>query len=105
QPVPLQPDQLAGIVGENPDGRQTEVQQDLRADTIIAQVGLEPQLLVGRDGVAPGVLELVRLQLVEEPDATALLVEVNDDPVPLPGDYQLRAVQLTPAVTARRPET
>ena len=40
--VPLQPDDLAGIVGEETDAGQTELLEDLRAESVVAQVGAKP---------------------------------------------------------------
>src|SRR5690242_1217510 len=77
--VPLEPDQLARIVGEDAHRPQPEIEQDLCADAVVAQVGAEAERLVGLDRVLPLVLELVRLELVEQPDAAPLLVEVDDD--------------------------
>src|SRR5262249_58838564 len=42
--------------------------------------------------------------LVEQPDATAFLVEVDHDAAPLGGDHPHRALQLPAAVAASRAE-
>jgi hypothetical protein len=55
------------------DTAHAEVDEDLRADPVVAQVGGEAQLEVRRDRVVALVLELVGAELVLEPDAAALL--------------------------------
>ncbi len=55
QPVALQADHLFGVVGHQAHLADAQVHQDLGPDAVVAQVRLEPQLLVGLDGVlAPG---------------------------------------------------
>ena len=53
----------------------------------------------------PGVLQLVRLQLVHQADAAALVpAHVEDDAAALGGDGGQRRVELRPAVAAQRAE-
>ena len=58
---------------------QAQLGQDLRADPVVALVGLEAQGLVGLDRVLALVLELVGHDLVDEADAAALLAQVEQD--------------------------
>ena len=51
--------------------------EDLRADAVVALVGLEAQPLVGLDGVEALVLQRVGAQLVGEADAAPFLVQVQ----------------------------
>src|SRR5262245_57276182 len=51
-PVVLQPDHLARIVGQEAHLAHAEIAQDLRADPVVPQVGLEAELEVGLDRVA-----------------------------------------------------
>src|SRR3989449_65665 len=104
EPVPLETDQLHRIVRQHPDRGQPEVEQDLRADAVVPQVRLETELLVGFDGVVPLILQLIRLELVEEADASSFLIEVHDPPGARLRDHPHRAVQLPAAVAARRTE-
>src|SRR3989441_13229319 len=60
--------------------------------------------LVRLDGVMAGILELVGLELVEEPDAAPLLVEVDHDAAALGGDHAHRRVQLPAADAPPRAE-
>src|SRR5438477_8031030 len=51
QAEPFEADDFLRIVREQPDAAQAEVAQNLRAKAVLAQVGLEAELLVGLDGV------------------------------------------------------
>ena len=68
QPVGLDALHLARIVREEPDGGQPEVGQDLVPEAVLARVGREAELDVRLDRVEALLLELVRPQLVQEPD-------------------------------------
>src|SRR5215211_5151802 len=68
QAVPLEPGALARVVRQQPHRADADVVEDLRADPVIALVRLEAQLEVRLDGVAPTVLQLVRPELVGDPD-------------------------------------
>src|SRR5437667_216141 len=78
-PVRLEPDELLRVVGEQPHAPDAEVAQDLRPDAVVPEVFLEAELEVRLDRVASLVLERVRADLVGEPDAAPLLVQVHDD--------------------------
>src|SRR5687767_187579 len=97
--VSLESDQLPRIVRQRTDSLQSEIEQDLRANSIVAKIGLEPELLVRFDGVRARVLKLVRLELVEEADSPSFLVEVDDCATTLFRDHAHRRVQLPSAVT------
>ena len=78
QPVALEADDLARIVRDRADRLEAEVEQDLRADAVVAEIGLEAELLVRLDGVGARVLQLVGRELVEQADAAPFLVEIDD---------------------------
>ena len=81
-----------------------QVGEDLRADAVVAQVGGEAELQVRLDGVEPAVLQRVGAQLVREPDAAALLAQVEQHARAALGDRAQRRVQLRAAVAALRAE-
>ena len=60
--------------------------QDLRADAVVALIGLEPELLVGLDRVEPLVLQRIRADLVRETDAPAFLIQVEQHAASFGGD-------------------
>src|SRR5207253_10876697 len=61
-------------------------------------IPLESGLLGGPDRVEALTLELVRAQLVHQPDSAALLTEVEEHPAALLRDPSQCGVQLIPAV-------
>src|SRR4029450_11284066 len=94
-----QPRDLQRIVGDQvhaPDAEQTE---HVRRHVVGAEVVREPELAVGFVGVEPPRLERVGLDLVPQPDAPALLAEVQHHAAPARGDQVERAIQLLTAVT------
>src|SRR5690606_39667291 len=79
----------------------SEVTQHVGRVGVLARVGGEPEFEVGVDGVGPVVLQRVRPQLGEEPDAASLVpAQVQDDAAPLLPDALHGGVQLGPAVAA-----
>ena len=77
--VAFEPHELARVVGQQPHAPHTEFAQDLGADPVVPLVRLEPELLVGLDGVIALVLELVGPDLVRQTDAAAFLVQIQED--------------------------
>ena len=71
EPVAPDRDVLGGVVGHQPHLANAEVPEDLAPHPVVADVGRKTELLVRRDRVVPLVLELVRLELVEEADSLA----------------------------------
>src|SRR5262249_34235320 len=72
------PGDLVRCVCEHADAREPEVGGDLGADAVLARIGLEAELDVRLDRVQALLLELVRAQLVEQPDAAPLLGKVEE---------------------------
>ena len=104
QPVAGQAGDLLGVVGEDADARQPEVDENLGADAVVAQVGRQPELKVRLDRVEALLLELVGAQLVEQADAAPLLAEVEQHSQPLAFDPRQRGFELLAAVAAQRVE-
>src|SRR2546430_2162145 len=69
QPETVEGDVLRRVVRHQPHLPDAEIAKDLTADSVVADVGGEAELLVRGDGVEPLLLELVRTELVEEADA------------------------------------
>src|SRR6266850_3138828 len=93
---------LRWIVRHQADLTDTEVAKDLRAGAVVADVGSETELGVRLDGVVSLILQLVRLQLVDQADAAAFLQEIEDDAFLLGGNQLEGALELMPAIAARR---
>ena len=84
--------------------RQAEVDEDLCADPVVAQVGREPEPQVRVDGVEPFLLQLVGAQLVQQADPAALLAEVQQHAATLALDHRQRRLELLAAIAAQRVE-
>src|SRR6266542_1643543 len=105
QAVALQATVLGRGVGHQPHGGDPEVDQDLRADAVLAVVHRQAQLQVGVDGVAAALLEAVGAQLVGQADAAPLVAaQVHDHALPRLGDAPQRAFELGAAVAAQAAE-
>ena len=95
---------LRGLFVRILDRREPEVGEDLRADPVLTQVGWEAELEVRLDRIEPVLLQLVRLQFVQEADAATLLRHVEKDAALLRADPCQRLVELLAAVAAKRVE-
>ena len=60
-----------GVVGQQPDLLQAQIDQDLRAESVFAEVHCEAEFLIGFDGVVAFLLQLVGLDLGRQADAAA----------------------------------
>src|SRR4029077_7306938 len=69
-------------------------------DAVVAEVWREPKAFVRFDGIYSLILKLVGLELVDETDAAALLIEVYDHALSLFGDHFHRRLELPAAIGA-----
>ena len=83
--VLLEVGDLVGVVGHQPDRADPEVLEDLGRGAVVAGVGRQAEVEVGVDGVAAAVLELVGLQLGDQPDPAALVAAQVDHHSPALG--------------------
>ena len=75
----LQSDTLDGIVGQEPHLANTKLTEDFRANAIIPLVGVETKMHIGIHSVHTFFLEFVSLDFVEQTNAPALLVHIEED--------------------------
>src|SRR5437868_1452247 len=101
QAVTFEADEFPRIVGDRPNGLQTKIEKNLRANAVVAQVGLEAESFVRFHRIDSLILELVRLELVEETDPAPFLVKVDDDAFAFLGDHFHRRVELPAAVATQ----
>src|SRR5687767_11812096 len=101
---PVQGHELVRIVREQADAPHAEVREDLHADPVLALIRPEAEPLVRLDRVEALVLQLVGAKLVHEPDATALLPEIQKHAAALGRDALERGRHLLAAIAAKRPE-
>ena len=66
--VALEPGQLLGVVREDADRAEPEFRKDLVPDAVVAGIGGKAELEIRIDGIETVLLELVRPELVEQPD-------------------------------------
>src|SRR5207237_8085589 len=87
---------------EDANGGEPQIEQNLSPDAVVAQIGLEPELAVRLDRVVPGILQLVRLELVQQADPPPLLIEVHHHAAAFGGDPPHGGVQLPASVAPPR---
>src|SRR5581483_4525739 len=105
EPEALEAAVLGGVVGHHPHRGDPEVDEDLRADAVLAAVRRQPELQVGVHCVVALVLEAVRADLVPDADAASLVpAEVHDRTEVLLGDLAHRGGELRAAIAAQRSE-
>src|SRR5579862_2954940 len=68
---------LVRIVSEQAYFADAKVADDLRADSIIAQVFFESELQIRFDGIETGVLQRIRANLVSESDPAPFLMQID----------------------------
>src|SRR5439155_723808 len=100
--VPFDPHQLARVVAEQTHRADAQLAQDLDTHSVIALIRFEAEPLVGLDRVEALVLELVRANLVREPDAAAFLIQIQQDAAAFLGNPLHGRIELGAAVTADR---
>jgi hypothetical protein len=95
---------LCGIVGDESNGVDAQLLEDLGREFELAAVGLVSELKVGFDGVEALVLEFVGAKLGHESDASALLLFVKEDTGASIGDHGEGKFELLAAITTERVE-
>ena len=104
QPVGFESDALDGVVGDEAHFGDADAAEDLCAHAVVALVSFMAEVQVGLDGVHAFVLQLVGVDLVHQPDAAALLVEVDHHAAPFFFDHAHSHVELLAAVAAQGAE-
>src|SRR5690348_4817630 len=77
QAVPFDAVNLLGIVGHDADLAKSQISENLTADAVVALVDGQSESLVRFDGVESALLQRVRVKLVRQADAAALLSQIN----------------------------
>ena len=96
--------ELARVVGQDANRRQAEVGEYLVADPPLPRVRRKAELEVRLDGVEPGLLQLVRPELVEQPYPATLLPHVEEDAAALRVDPRESLLELLTAIAQERVE-
>src|SRR6266436_1877350 len=80
QTIAVQANDFLGIVGEESNLPDAQIDEDLSADAVMTQVGAETKPAIGLNGIqAFFLLQAVGLQLAQQADASALLAHVEDN--------------------------
>ena len=99
--VPTDARPLARVIREDPDLLNTEVGQNLSADTVVTKVSTKAELVIRLDGVQTFfILEFVGLDLVLEAYAATFLPHVENDSGTGLGNDPHGCIDLLAAVTA-----
>ena len=102
--IRLEADTLHRIVGHQAHLRDTQMAEDLGADTIVALVSLVSETNIRVDRVHAVLLEFVRLHLFHQTDTATFLIEIDDRPATLGLDFPQSLVQLLAAIAAQGAE-
>ena len=100
QAVTINADQLLRIVRNEANTFDTEIQQDLGAQTILPQVRFKTELNVGFHCIQPLFLQLVRLDLVGKTDPASFLTHIDDDSGTFLCDHLHCLMELIAAIAA-----
>ena len=93
---------LRGVVGHQPHPLQSQVGEDGGGGSVLAGVDWQAECGVRGDGVEPAVLELVRPQLVRQPDPPTFLPEIQEHACALGDDGSQCAAELRAAIASQR---
>ena len=93
QAVTFKSDHLLRIVGQKTELPNAEIEKDLRAESVIAQIGREPEPRICFHRIEPLFLQLVSMNFRREPDTASFLPHVNENAVPFVGDLAQRRGQ------------
>ena len=93
---------LVRIIRKQPQFANSESLQRLGRKFVIARIRREAKLPIGLHCVEPRVLQLVRLQFIDQPDAAPLLRQIQQHPRRCLRDLPQRKFKLRPAIAALR---
>ena len=96
--------QLVGVIGQQAHGSDAEILQYAGGGRVLPLIGLVAERQVGVDRVQALVLEVVGPQLVPQPNAAALLAQVDQNAGTLLSDAFDRQVELLPTIAAQGTE-
>jgi hypothetical protein len=103
-PVGAQPVHLGRIVRHEAHASDSQRAQHVRRAAVVAGVLGKSEEAIGLEGVEAVLLERVGPELVREPDASALLPQVEEDARVVPRERLEGSRELIPAVAPERPQ-
>src|SRR5437763_6103972 len=93
---------LLRIVGQESELAHTEIVKNLRAQSVIAEIGRETELRIGLDGIESFLLQFVSVNFCREADAAPFLAHIKEHAVYFFGDLPESGVRLVPAIASSR---
>src|SRR5437667_7268673 len=98
--ITLKADNFLGVIRQKTELADTEIEEDLRAKAVIAQVAWVTKPGVRLYRIEPFLLQFVSVNFCRESDTAALLPHVNQDAVAFFLDLAERRVQLISTITS-----
>src|SRR4029453_5457524 len=98
QTVALQADNFLWIIGEEPELSHAQIEKNLCAKPIIAQISCVSEFRVGLYGVESFLLQLVSVDFCRQSDTATLLSHVNQNALAFLLDLPQCGVQLISAI-------
>src|SRR5947207_12797366 len=102
--VSLEADNFLRVVCQKPELPHAEVEKNLRAQSVIAQVAGIPEFRVGLNSIKTFLLQLVSVDFCRERDAASFLPHVNQNVVAFLANLPERGMQLILTVAPARSE-
>ncbi len=93
--VPLEADNFLRVICQKPELPHAEIEQNLRAQSVIAQVARIAELGVSLHGIETFLLQFVSVDFCRQPDAASFLTHVDQNAVAFLGNLPKRGMQLT----------
>jgi hypothetical protein len=100
QSVSLKADNLSRIIGQETNPLDTQINKDLRTDSVVSEIGLEAQFFIGLHCVESLVLKGIGLDFVGKADPPPLLAHIEDHTLSVFLDLAHGLMELIAAVTA-----
>ncbi len=97
----IQRSALTRVVGEQPDPGDLQPAQDLASGDVAAFLRFKAKMDVGIDRVQASILQGIGAELVDQPDASAFLGQINHDPGSFGGHGANGTAQLVATITAQ----
>src|SRR5512132_2056224 len=104
QTVALEPDNFFRVICEEPELSHTQIEKNLCAEPVIAQVSCVSEIRVGLYGVESFLLQLVSVDFCRQPDTAALLSHINQNALAFLVELPQRGVPLIPGIAPARRE-
>src|SRR6476469_3343717 len=98
QPVALEADNLLRVICEEPELPHAQIEKNLGAEPVIAQVTRISELCVGFYGIESFLLQLVSVDFCRQSDTAALLSHINQNALTFLLDLPQCRVQLISAI-------